>query len=285
MAAHGPASGKALRTLTAAAVVALAVALAACGGSSRSTKSSASSRSNASSRSSASSSTAAQPATGHTRPRIVLVLTQTLGYHHASIPAAKAALRRIAARDGRYRLVFLPSATKLTPDALAHASAVVFLLTTGTLPMTPVDKRALVAFVHRGGGLVGFHSATDTFHHWPAYIKMMGAEFSHHPSPSTQRVAVIDRATPMTRALPKSFRIHEEFYVFSHDPLSRLHVLARLDGLVHHPLVWCRRAERGRVFYDALGHFTQTWSNPLQIAMATGGIAWAVGLVSAPSCG
>jgi uncharacterized protein len=215
----------------------------------------------------------------------VLVLTQTLGYHHASIPTAKAALRRIAAHDGRYRLVFLPSATQLTPHALAHASAVVFLLTTGTLPMTPTDKRALVAFVHRGGGLVGFHSATDTFHHWPAYIKLMGAEFSHHPSPSTQRVTVADRSTPMTRTLPKAFSIHEEFYVFSHDPLSRLHVLARLDGLVHHPLVWCHRADRGRVFYDALGHFAKTWSNPRQIAMATGGIAWATGLVSAPSCG
>ena len=114
---------------------------------------------------------------------------------------------------------------------------------------------------------------------------MMGAEFSHHPHPSTQRVTVVDRSTPMTRALPKAFLIHEEFYVFSHDPLSRLHVLARLNGLVHHPLVWCRRAERGRVFYDALGHFTRTWSNPLQVAMATGGIAWAAGLVSAPSCG
>jgi type 1 glutamine amidotransferase len=280
MAGEGPASGKALRTLTAAAVVAVALVLIGCGGSSRPSASSASTRSTPG---------GSQPTTGsapgRTHVRTVLVLTQTLGYHHASIPAAKAALRRIAARDGRYRLVFLPSATKLTRDALAQASAVVFLLTTGTLPMTPVDKRALVAFVHRGGGLVGFHSATDTFHHWPAYIKMMGAEFNHHPSPSTQRVTVIDRTTPMTRALPKAFRIHEEFYVFSHDPLSRLHVLARLDGLVHHPLVWCRRAERGRVFYDALGHFTQTWSNPLQIAMASGGVAWAVGLVSAPSCG
>jgi type 1 glutamine amidotransferase len=73
--------------------------------------------------------------------------------------------------------------------------------------------------------------------------------------------------------------------VFSHDLLSRLHVLARLDGQVHHPLVWCRRAQRGRVFYDALGHFAETWRNPLQIAMATGGIAWATGLESAPSCG
>jgi uncharacterized protein len=277
MAGEGPASGKVLCTLIAAAVVAVALVLTACGASSRP------------SASSTSTPGASQPTTGstaaQTHPRTVLVLTQTLGYHHASIPAAKVALRRIAARDGRYRLVFLPSAAKLTADALVHASAVVFLLTTGTLPMTPVDKRALVAFVHRGGGLVGFHSATDTFHHWPAYIKMIGAEFSHHPSPSTQRVTVVDRTTPMTHALPKAFRIHEEFYVFSHDPLSRLHVLARLDGLVGHPLVWCRRAERGRVFYDALGHFSQTWSNPLQIAMATGGIAWAAGLVSAPSCG
>jgi type 1 glutamine amidotransferase len=270
-----------VRTPTATvAVVVAAVALSACGGSSAP---------RASRASSSPTSTTSAPATsspgGPSQVRTVLVLTQTLGYHHASIPAAKAALRRIATRDRRYRLAFLPSATRLIPHALAHASAVVFLLTTGTLPLTPTDKRALVAFVHRGGGLVGFHSATDTFHHWPAYIKMMGAEFSHHPSPSTERVTVVDRTTPATRSLPRAFSIKEEFYVFSHDPLSRLHVLARLDGRVDHPLVWCRRAERGRVFYDALGHFAQTWRNPVQIAMATGGIAWAAGLVSAPSCG
>jgi type 1 glutamine amidotransferase len=283
MAGDGPAPRKALSALvaTATAVVVVVLALAGCGGSSRASKAS-SALNSSTSTATGSAARAGAKASG---VRTVLVLTQTLGYHHASIPAAEAALRRIAARDRRYRLTFLPSATQLTPQALAHASAVVFLLTAGTLPLTPTDKRALVAFVHRGGGLLGFHSATDTFHHWPAYIRLMGAEFSHHPHPSTQRVTVIDGSTPMTRALPKAFSIHEEFYVFSHDPLSRLHVLARLDGRVDHPLVWCRRAERGRVFYDALGHFAQTWGNPLQIAMATGGIAWATGLATAPSCG
>lgn len=213
------------------------------------------------------------------------MLTQTLGYRHASIPTAKAALRTIASRSGRYRLVFLRSAGQLTPHALAHASAVVFLLTTGELPMTPAAKRALVAFVHRGGGLIGFHSATDTFHHWPAYVAMMGAEFDHHPPPSTQRVAVTERDTPATRSLPKTFSIREEFYAFSHDPLRRLHVLAELDGKPGHPLVWCRRAGRGRVFYDALGHFSATWHNRLQIALATGGIAWATGLRDTSACG
>ncbi len=221
------------------------------------------------------------------QPRTVLVLTQTLGYHHASIPAAMAAVRGIAARNGHIRLESLPSAAELTPDRLAHASAVMFLLTTGELPMSPAEKRALVAFVRGGGGLIGFHSATDTFHHWPGYIRMIGAEFSRHPSPSTQQLIVEDRGTPATRGLPGSFMLHEEFYVFKHDPRPHVHVLVRLDtgpGGPDHPLVWCRRYGQGRVYYDALGHFSATWSNPIQLTLASGGIAWATGLASAPSC-
>lgn len=217
----------------------------------------------------------------------VLVLTQTLGYHHASIPWAVAALQRLASADGRYRLVFLPTAADLTPAALKGTAAVVFLLTTGELPMTTGDKRALVAFVHDGGGLVGFHSATDTFHHWPGYINLIGAEFSHHPLPSTQRIIVEDRATPATRALPARFTIHEEFYVFKHDPRPHVHVLARLDtgtGGPDRPLVWCRNVGRGRVFYDALGHFPQTWSDPRQLALAAGGVGWAVGVTGPGGC-
>jgi uncharacterized protein len=207
----------------------------------------------------------------------VLVLTQTLGYHHASIPWAVAALKRIAARDGRYRLTFLPGASALAA-ALPGASAVVFLLTSGELPLDATGKRALLTFVRRGGGLVGFHSATDTFHHWPGFISLIGAEFSHHPLPSLQRLIVEDRRTPATSALPPSIALKEEFYVFRHDPRAGAHVLVRLDTGPHgpdRPLVWCRHSGRGLVFYDALGHFPQTWQDSRQIALASGGLAWA----------
>ena len=159
-----------------------------------------------------------------------------------------------------------------------------FLLTTGELPLSRAGKQHLLAFVRRGGALVGFHSATDTFHHWPAYIALIGAEFIHHPPPSTQRVIVEDRSNPATSRLPASFEIHEEFYEFKHDPRPHVHVLARLDtgsGGPDRPLVWCRRAGRGRVFYDALGHFGQTWRDPRQLDLALGGIEWAAGLASA----
>ncbi len=75
-----------------------------------------------------------------------------------------------------------------------------FLLTTGELPIG-AGKRALVAFVRGGGGLIGFHSATDTFHHWAAYKEMIGAEFSHHTHPSTPPVIVTDHSNPATHAL------------------------------------------------------------------------------------
>jgi uncharacterized protein len=220
-------------------------------------------------------------------PLKILVLTQTRGYHHASIPWAIAALGRVAAADGRYQLRFLPSAAVLTPAALKGAAAVVFLLTTGELPLSPAGKQALVAFVRHGGGLVGFHSATDTFHRWPAFIRMIGAEFSHHPLPSTQRIVIEDKRSPATRSLPGAFSIHEEFYVFRHDPRSTAHILARLDtgpAGPDLPLVWCRRAGGGRVFYDALGHFPQTWQDPRQVALVAGGIAWAAGLARATGC-
>ncbi len=173
------------------------------------------------------------------------------------------------------------------PALLKHAGAVVFLLTSGELLFRPSQKHALITYVHEGGGLIGFHSATDTFHHWPGYLAMIGAEFSHHPAPSTEQLLVEDRSTPMTQALPRSFAIHEEFYVFKHDPRPLVHVLARLNtpnGHPDRPLVWCRRAGRGRVFYDALGHFPQTWSDPRQLALIAGAMAWATGLVTAPGC-
>jgi len=115
---------------------------------------------------------------------------------------------------------------------------------------------------------------------------MIGAEFRLHSYPSTQRVIVTDHSTPATHALPASFLIHEEFYVFKNSR-PHVHVLAELDTGHRgpdRPLVWCRPFGRGRVYYDALGHFSATWHNRYELSLASGGILWAVGLANATSC-
>ncbi len=119
------------------------------------------------------------------RRRRVLVLTQTRGYHHASIPTALAALQRIGAlRRALHARPCWRARRSSRSSTLHRAAAVVFLLTSGELPLSAAAKRALSGFVRGGGALIGFHSATDTFHHWPGYIGMIGAEFSHHALPS-----------------------------------------------------------------------------------------------------
>jgi type 1 glutamine amidotransferase len=102
-----------------------------------------------------------------------------------------------------------------------------------------------------------------------------------------QRLIVEDRRTAMTSKLGPAFSMFEEYYVFRRDPRATAHVLVRRDtgrAGPDQPLVWCRREGHGRVFYDALGHFPQTWSDPRQASLVAGGIEWAAGLARAPGC-
>jgi len=216
----------------------------------------------------------------------VLLLTQTRGYHHASIPAALAAVEAIGRRDG-LAVEPLAGAASLTAARLRGAAAVVFLLTSGELPLRPAGRAALLAFVRRGGGLAGFHSASDTFHRWPAFTSLLGAEFSHHPPASRGAMVVEDGRSAITSGLGSSFRLKDEFYVFRRDPRPRVHVLVRLATSPHgpeRPLVWCRRDGGGRVFYDAFGHYPQSWSDPRLIRLADAGLRWASGRLRTTDC-
>jgi type 1 glutamine amidotransferase len=197
-------------------------------------------------------------------PPQVLVVTETRGFVHDSIPAAKTMVGSLG-----YRTAFLKGANELTARRLAKAKAIVFLNTSGELHLDAAGKRRLLAFVRKGGGFVGTHSAADTFAKWPAFHRLVGADFLGHPPPGPGRVDIVDRAFTTTR----SFTITEEFYAFK--GRAKRHVIARQhDGA---PLVWSRHYGRGRVFYDALGHFPATWSDAHQRALVADGLRWAIG--------
>jgi uncharacterized protein len=198
----------------------------------------------------------------------VLVVTETRGFVHDSIPAAKAMVASLG-----YRTSFLDGARQLTAARLRAARAVVFLNTSGNLRLGPIGRRRLLGFVRSGGGFVGTHSAADTFDSWPAFKDMLGADFLGHGPPGPGRVDVTDRAFLRV----PSFTLTEEFYAFR-ARTPRHVVLRRHGGGV---LAWTRRYGRGRVFYDALGHFAATWSEPHQRALVARGLRWAMGSPSA----
>jgi type 1 glutamine amidotransferase len=96
-------------------------------------------------------------------------------------------------------------------------------------------------------------------------------------------LTVARRPHAVTRGLPRSFRLTDEFYEFAAPVPARTRVLVRLDpesvpdeGGRNLPLVWARRYGEGRVFYDALGHPTATWQHPLHRRILTRGVAWAL---------
>lgn len=200
----------------------------------------------------------------HPPPR-VLVVTEARRYVHASIPDAVAALRRLP-----YRIAVVGTADRLTPARLRTARVVAFVSTTGELHASP---RPLLAWIRGGGAFLGLHSVSATWRREPEFHRMLGATFRSHPRAGPGVVTVEDRRSAITRGLPRSYRVVDEFYRFTSDPRPRVHVLASHRGT---PLVWRKRYGRGRVLVDSLGHFGVRWRERDTRTLVSGGLGWLV---------
>src|SRR3954451_195297 len=158
------------------------------------------------------------------RPPTVLVVSETAGFHHDSIPAQQAVLRSLRG----LRVVVLPRVAQLTAAPLRGARAVVFASPSGEPRFSATARRALLRFVRDGGGFVGTHSASDTFARWPGYVRLLGTTFSRHDPLGPGRVIVTDRRSSITGPLPVSFATVDEFYRFRSKPKGA-HVLLAAD--------------------------------------------------------
>jgi cytochrome c len=170
----------------------------------------------------------------------------------------------------------------ISASMLSGYDVLMFALTTGELAFSPDQRAAILRFVENGGGFVGVHSATDTLYQWPEYGQLVGAYFKDHPWTQTGSIVTEDPAHPASGGLTAPFSLKEEFYTFRENPRHRVHVLARLDPASvgasgDFPLVWAQTRGRGRSYYNALGHFNETWRDPNFIRQLTAGIRWAAG--------
>ncbi len=215
----------------------------------------------------------------------LLVVTVTKGFRHSdSIPVAEKLIAEMGAKSGAFTVDYVRTdadmAAKMNPEALKAYDGVVFASTTGDLPLP--DRDAFLKWVADGHAFIGVHAASDTFHGFKPYLEMVGGEFKTHGPQSWVTCRVEDKTHPATRNLGGARLVYDEIYQFKNYDRARFQGLLTLDRHPNdgtpgdYPIAWCRNEGKGRVFYTALGHRPDVWSQSWYQAHVLGGIRWAL---------
>lgn len=248
------------------------------------------------------------------RPLRILFLSKSSTFEHPSVgqrdgePSHVDGVLRRLARDNGLELLTTKDASVVNARELKTFDVVIFY-TTGDLtrsggegpgmfsgdgqpPMGARGVRDLLAWIEAGGGFIGYHSATDTFHGKKGapspYLDMLGGEFRTHGQQFEGTVQVVDPKHPTMLNVPARWPVFDEWYLFKNLKLDEIHVLAVLDpgaererqslyDLSPYPIAWCRTLGKGRVYYNALGHREDVWDNPVFRTSVVDAIRWAAG--------
>jgi len=194
------------------------------------------------------------------------MLTATAGFRHDSIATARQVMATLATQSGAFTVTATENLGDVTAERLASVDVLMFAMTSGELAFDASQKSAILAFVNNGGGFIGTHSATDTLYGWSDYGRLVGAYFKEHPWVQDATVTVEDTSHPISSGLGASFRLMEEYYTFRENPRPSVHVLLSLNATSvgasgDYPLAWTQTIGRGRSYYNALGHFSETWND------------------------
>ena len=262
----------------------------------------------------------AAAATASGAPKKILFFTKSSGFEHSVIswkegqPSfAEKVLLELGRKHG-WEFTFSKDGSKFGPEYLAQFDAV-FFYTTGDLcsggtdnqpPMSAAGKQALFDYVRSGKGFIGTHAADDTFHtanesnkgsdryrnhgaQADPYVRFIGGEFIIHGAQQVATNTVTDPGFPGFEQVGPSYAFNEEWYSLK-DFAPDLHVLTVIDaphmkGSMYerppYPTTWARKEGQGRVWYTAMGHREDVWTNPVFQDILVGGIRWAVGEVAA----
>jgi type 1 glutamine amidotransferase len=219
-----------------------------------------------------------QPAPAN--PARVLMLTATAGFRHDSIATARQVLSNLASTTREFTVTATEDLAAFSAANLANYDVIFFANTSGELPFSADQKTAIVSFVSNGRGFLGAHSATDTLYEWSDYGRLVGAYFKEHPWTQQGTVVVEDGTHPAATGIGERFTLLEEFYTFRDNPRGNVQVLLRLDAASvgssgDYPLAWAHAFGSGRAYYNALGHFPETWNDPRFQRQIVGAIRWA----------
>lgn len=212
----------------------------------------------------------------------VLVFSLTKGYRHASIKEGVAAIREMGLTNG-FTVDTSENVNSFTAENLKKYKALIFLNPTGSNVFNDEQKQALKQYINNGGGYVGIHAASDFNYEWEWYGKMVGGYFESHPAVQQAKLNIIDPKHKMVKGLPQPWLHKDEWYNFKSFNTT-VKVLIKVDETSYkggnmnnnHPISWCHEFEGGRVFYTALGHTKECYTDPLFLQHVWAGLKWAM---------
>ena len=249
--------------------------------------------------------TAATPPIPHAKPihlKHVLVIGETKGFEHDSIPAAMNAIYTMGKETGLWDTTLRTDTELITKKDLGrntknlkYFDAIVFASTTGELDLDESQKQDMMSFIKEDGkGFVGIHAVLDTNYKWPEYGEMIGGWFDQHPW-MTFNAPILneDSDFPAVRHFPKAFVKYDEIYQPKEWSRDKVNVLLSLDASkldyaaggtrVHRQdhdfaVAWDKMYGKGRVFYSTLGHTEESWDDPDIKKMYFEAVRWVLGM-------
>lgn len=219
-------------------------------------------------------------------PNRILVFSKTVGFRHIdAIEAGIPALLKIGMEKG-FIVDTTEDAADFNEQNLKRYRAVIFLNASGEV-FDAGQRTAFQRYIQAGGGFLAIHAPTDAERQWPWYGQLIGGYFRSHPADpniqkGTYQVEIKDH--PATDSLPARFEREDEFYDFDIVDTT-IKVLITIDEKTykggktgdHHPAVWYHNFDGGRSFYTAMGHTTESYSDPYFLSILKGGISYVTG--------
>jgi hypothetical protein len=232
-------------------------------------------------------------------PNAILIFSKTNGYREEpAIQASNAALVAITKKRGWPAFV-TENAAVMNAEQLGRFKLVIWNNTSGDL-LTEPQRAAFKTWMEHGGAFVGTHGAGgDPKYDWAWYPEtLIGAQFTSHSSQQLGTVRIEDTKSPITTGLPAVWprTVRDEWYAFKDNPRGKpgFHILAVADETTYdpqrstmgadHPMVWTHCVGNGPVFYSAIGHSAETYSEPNHLLLLENAIAWALGLSGPTGC-
>jgi type 1 glutamine amidotransferase len=158
---------------------------------------------------------------------------------------------------------------------------------TNGMPFSVRQMQNVLDAVAAGKPCVGFHAANDSGA-GPViepFLAMLGGAFVSHGAQQKARMRVTSPKFPGVEGLGDGFELFEEWYAMKNFAKD-MHVILMqetkgMQGDMYqrppYPSTWARMHGKGRVYYTALGHREDVWTNPIFQQIILGGLSWALG--------